>query len=113
MKVIKWISDNESYGKDVSVGALGGFFELGMRGQKDYFNDSTKESKPYVEAIRESVLEKGLKLTGEDHQSSIEGVPLFEDGTIGSFSWRAWGDLMAAIWSEEEDKDYSYMDFYM
>ena len=40
-------------------------------------------------------------------------MPLFSDGKVATFSFRGWGDLMAAIWSEAEDKDYGYMDFYM
>jgi hypothetical protein len=28
-------------------------------------------------------------------------------------TFRAWGDFMDAVWSEEEDRDMSYMDFYM
>jgi hypothetical protein len=32
---------------------------------------------------------------------------------VATFSYRGWGDIMAAIWSEEENKDYNYMDFYM
>ena len=41
-------------------------------------------------------------------------TPVFDDGTVGSFSFRAWGDLMAAIWNTEENTNkYSYMDFYM
>ncbi len=38
---------------------------------------------------------------------------MFNDGTAGMFSFRAWGDLMAAIWAEHENRDYGYMDFYM
>jgi hypothetical protein len=46
-------------------------------------------------------------------QREVEGVPVFEDETISTFSYRAWGDLLSAIWSEEENKDYNYMAFYM
>ena len=123
MKVIKWISYKESEKYPESVSCLGGWFNAGYihpgkeneKGQrwKDYIEIWKDEVKPYLEAIRKDVLKKGFKLTGENHQYSPDGVPLFEDKTVASFSYRAWGDLMAAIWSEEEDKDYSYMDFYM
>lgn len=39
------------------------------------------------------------------------GCPVFSDGTVSRMSFRAWGDFMAAVWSEEEDKDYCYVDF--
>ncbi len=115
MKVIKWISEKESEGKKESIGGMGGWFnfkETGLR-WKDYIEIWQDIAKPYAGAIRESVVKNKLRLTGNDHQYSGSGVPLFEDDTIGSFSFRGWGDIMAAIWSEEENKDYNYMDFYM
>lgn len=122
-KVVDWISYDETNGKEVAIGGLGGFFNagvihpnqkeaVGMR-WKDYIETFTDKGKPYAEAIRESVLERGSLMTGDQHQHSANGVPLFDDGKIGEFSYRAWGDIMAAIWSEKENKDYSYMDFYM
>lgn len=120
-KVADWISWHEAQEKEEAIGGMGGFFnaglihpsqkdEVGMRWD-DYINVWEDEAKPYAEAIREEVLEHGLKITGQGHQ--VSNVPLFDDGKVGCFSYRAWGDIMAAIWSEEEDKDYSYMDFYM
>jgi len=81
--------------------------------KEDYIENWDHEVTPYLEAIRRSVIKNGFRLTGEDHQYRDCGVPLFEDLTIAEFSFRAWGDLMAAIWAEEENKDYHYMDFYM
>ena len=110
MKVIDWIDGEEADSKRESVGWLGGWFEKGHRWD-DYIELFHEESRPYIEAIRQSVIENKMRTTGEEHQYSA--VPLFEDDTVGMFSFRAWGDLMAAIWSTEEDKDYHYMDFYM
>lgn len=112
MKVIKWINYSESHEYKESCGGLGGWFDDGHRWE-DFIDDWIEEVKPYLEAIRKSAIENDLKLTGQQHQHGHKGVPLFEDNTVGSFSYRAWGDLMAAIWSTEENKDYSYMDFYM
>jgi hypothetical protein len=112
MRVVEWVEDSEINDAEVSVGSLGGWFKDGMR-WPDFIKRIKEEYRPYYEAIRVSVIENGYRHTGEYHQYGGEGVPVFEDGTIGSFSWRAWGDLMAAIWSTEEDKDYCYMDFYM
>lgn len=111
MKVIDWIAYADSEKYTDSVGGWGGFFQNGMR-WKDFINRYTDEAKPYYEAIRQDVIEKGIRFNGAGHQYSDNGVPLFEDNTVGTFSYRAWGDLMAAIWSEHENKDYNYMDFY-
>lgn len=111
--VVEWISESEIDGKEAAIGGMGGFFKEGMRGNKDYFDTFIPEVKPYYEALRKEIIAKGLRITGEQHQYSEGGVPVFSDGKIGSFSYRAWGDLMAAVWSEEENKDYHYMDFYM
>ena len=122
MKVIDWISYEEAEKRKEVVGSFGGFFDNGMRWQNylEHVESSglhlaawTTPEVEYLEAIRASVLEKQLRLTGQDHQYSEHGVPVFDDGTVAMFSYRGWGDLMAAIWSEAEDTDYNYMDFYM
>ena len=112
MKVKEWITDGEDDEHEISCGGMGGFFQHGMRWHH-YIDDFPENEKLYLEAIRASVVENNLRLTGENHQYGPNGVPLFSDDTVGSFSYRGWGDLMAAIWAEEEDKDYCYMDFYM
>jgi len=112
MKVKRWISLKQAEEYKESVGWVGGWFSNGHR-WKDYIEDYKEPISLYLEAIRQSVLENCLRLTGEQHQYSINGIPLFEDDTVGIFTFRAWGDLMAAIWSEAENKNYSYIDFYM
>lgn len=113
MKVKKWISYSESTGhEEAPCGGLGGFFDNGMR-WKDYIECWKPISLPYIEALRKSIIERGLKITGADHQRDPDVVPVFSDNTVATYSYRAWGDLMAAIWSEEENADYCYMDFYM
>ena len=111
MKVKEWISYNDARNYTDSIGGMGGFFSNGMR-WSNYIERIADDYKPYYEAVRADVIEKKIRLTGDRHQYGDAGVPLFEDDTVGTFSYRAWGDLMAAIWSEHENKDYSYMDFY-
>lgn len=116
MKVERWISleESESHQQSVKVkdGFIGGgWFNQGHRWE-DYAKRIKAKSLPYVEAIRDSVLKTGTQITGWGHQYAPDGVPLFEDHTVMLFTMRGWGDLMAAIWSEEENKDYSYIDFY-
>jgi hypothetical protein len=112
IRVIDWTSEADTAGMESSIGGLGGFFSRGMR-WSDYIEGGSPVFIERAEAIRVSAIENGIRHTGEHHQFGDDGVPVFSDGTCGSFSFRAWGDLMAAIWSEEEGRDYSYMDFYM
>jgi len=89
----------------------GGFFIEDMR-WKDYLAEFGEELHPYLEAARRSAVENRIKATGDHHQ--FDGVtPVFSDGKHFSFTMRAWGDFMAAVWSEEEDRDSHYMEFYM
>lgn len=124
IEVVDWINYNfESESFDISVSGSGGWFNFdvfALEGEQNSFGHRwqdlldiyDEEYYPYLEAIRESVLENTLKLNGSQHENSDHGVPLFNDNTICILSWRAWGDLMAAIWSEFDNKDYTYMEFY-
>lgn len=110
VKVVGWGTEKEMEDRNDPVGSMGGFFQDGMRWQdlKERFVDSAH---PYLEALRAEIIEKKLRFGGDGHQD--DKYPLFDDGSTAFFSYRAWGDLMAAIWSEHEAKDYCYMDFYM
>ena len=66
-----------------------------------------------VQLIGDDFIMNGYCFSGQDHQTSLTGVPVFSDGTCLRASMRAWGQIMAAIFSAVEEKDYSYMDFYM
>lgn len=111
MKVINWISYDEAEGKVRSIDRMGGFFGNGMR-CPDYIAHSSGAIE-YLEALRTEIIAKNIRITGEGHQYADAGVPVFEDGTGALFSYQGWGDLMAAIWATEENKDYNYMDFHM
>ena len=110
MKVEKWLSF-EDIPEESARKKSGGWFSSGDRWE-DYIKRCTPEEKGYADALRTEILYLGIKETGAWHQNSKKGVPVFDDGTYTLFSYRAWGDLLAAIWSEEEDKDFCYMDFY-
>lgn len=95
-----------------TIGGLGGFFEDGMR-WKDYVEMFYPKGKEYADALRRYIVKNNIKRGGDWHQSEAEGAPLFTDGNVACFSFRAWGDILAAIWATEENRDYSYMSFYM
>ena len=110
--VKEWIAWPGDENTPVSIGGLGGWFTEEHTWQ-DYLDSCTDEAKPYAEALRESIIKEGKWITGEDHQDDDdEGTPLFSDGTIGLFSFRAWGDLMAAISQSVDGKPRSYMSWY-
>lgn len=94
------------------VGGMGGWFKPGMR-WRDLIKAAPKESAPWFEALRSAVLFSDIRHGGDWHQDSEFSVPMFDGGTVALFTYRCWGDVMAAIWSTQEDRDYSYMDFYM
>jgi hypothetical protein len=110
----KFIAYEEAKGYPDNLGTLGGFFRDGMR-WKDYLEISgyNAEGCRCLEALRSYIVKHRIRRGGDWHQHSKKGVPLFSDGSVACYSYRAWGDLMAAIWSEHDNRDYCYMDFYM
>lgn len=128
IEVVDLISDEEAEGKEKAVGGMGGWFNAGefmsssnMDGSpkitnqrwKDYLEAFQPRVHPYLEALRRWALKYRVRKGGDWHQHSDAGTPVFSDGKIASYSYRGWGDLMAAIWSEEENVNYAYIDFYM
>lgn len=111
---VKWITNKEADALDEkdNIGGMGGFFNMGMR-WKDYLDSFIEEIHPHLEALRESIIESGIWEDGGWHQNAEEpSVPYWSDGKFGTYSFRAWGDLMAAVWSEHYNRDYCYMSFY-
>lgn len=68
---------------------------------------------PYHDALRRAVLARNLRRGGDWHQNAPDGIPVFDDGAIATFSYRAWGGLLAAIWRTETGHPFRYLDFYM
>lgn len=66
-----------------------------------------------VQLIGDEVVKYGYSFSGQEHQNALTGVPVFSDGTCLRASMRAWGQIMAAIYSSVEGVNLSYMDFYM
>jgi predicted esterase YcpF (UPF0227 family) len=127
--VIDWIrygSDKE----DAPVGGMGGWFNAHLmekfdveKGEmkenpnlkpphtwEDYVGAHNKESHPYLEALKLEIVSNNIQATGDQHQN--QGMtPLFSDNTVGEFSYRSWGDLMAAIYTTQEEP-LTYMAYY-
>jgi len=72
-----------------------GFFEKGMR-LEDYWNTLTDEETIMVSEVFFHVL--------DNLYTSIES-------DRPKFTNLGWANFLAAVWSQVEDKDYSYQDF--
>jgi hypothetical protein len=94
------------------IGGMGGWFDIDNTWE-EYLDMFTEEGQEIVKKLREAIVEKKIKCTGQEHQYGAASCPVFPDGTTATYSYRSWGDLMAAIWSVEDKKKYSYMHFYM
>jgi hypothetical protein len=66
-----------------------------------------------VGVVQQEIADKGYLFAGEQHQNSLTGVPVFNNGTCFRASMRAWGSLMAMIYTGPNGEELSYMDFYM
>ena len=66
-----------------------------------------------IQLVGKEVLMNGYCFSGQEHQNASTGVPVFSDGTCLRASMRAWGLIMATIYSIVDGIDLSYMDFYM
>jgi hypothetical protein len=120
LKVTNFVCyDEASSREDLGLGGMGGWFGESERGWdaghrwKDYVESYNEEVRPALEELRKALIKHGIRCTGEQQQNRAEVCPLWSNGKADTYSFRAWGDLMAAIWSTEDNKDYSYMDFYM
>jgi hypothetical protein len=113
--VVRWVDELETAGlAEAPVGGLGGWFGLKQPNTWQDYLDSWKEpAHPYIYALRASIVERGIRWGGDWHQEADDGTPVFSDGTVAEFSYRGWGDLLAAIWSDEDGQAYSYVNFYM
>ena len=96
-RIVGWTPYSSAETSDYpDVGGWGGSIEKG-NDWSDYIASVKENAVPYYEALRDAVMTTGLRRGGDWHQSRQSGVPVFNDGAIATFSFRAWGDLMAAI----------------
>jgi len=111
--VVEWTSTDAVEKRGLKdIGGWGGVIEKGHR-WANFISAIDPAVVAHFEALREAILARGLRRGGDWHQNAADGVPVFDDGCTATFSFRAWGDLMAAIWAGEDGRDYEYMDFYM
>jgi hypothetical protein len=107
MKVVDWISYDDVEGREEAVGSCGGVAEKLTRAT--YLAAWRPEAHPYIEAIWTALDELG-PIDGTTHQESR--CPVFDDGKVGAFSMRGWGDLVSAWWNDRHpDVAVNYCEF--
>jgi hypothetical protein len=112
-RVVGWLAYASVEVRDcVDVGSWGGWVSKGDT-WNDYITSIVEKWVPHYEALRAEIQRIGLRRGADWHQSAPDGVPVFDDGALATFSFRGWGDLMAATWADTDGRRYGYMDFYM
>jgi len=110
---VEWVDFNDPrLSDDKTIGWMGGW----VRGEQwdEYLKLIAEQWHPYMNAVKDSIIANNIKCTGSEHSEGEGFTPLFSDGYQLGLTWRAWGDLMAAVWNTAEDTNrYSYTNFYM
>lgn len=94
----------ENYASHIHVGG-----DLSNPSWDEYLAGFKDSARPYIEAIRECIIEHGLVGKKGGEMANDWFFQFDEEKTVFAFSWRAWGDLMQAIVNKRE----GYMAYYM
>ena len=93
--------------------------DLKIIGWTDYDSDypsitiSNEEIGEVVGIVVDEIKANGYAFSGDNHQNSCTGVPVFDNGTCLRASMRTWGMIMTFAYPEIDGKRTQYMDFYM
>lgn len=72
-----------------------------------------EELEKIINLVSKELIDNNICFSGEFHQTGMNGMPIFSDGTCFRASMRAWGNIMANVKHHLTGEEYSYMDFYM
>lgn len=72
-----------------------------------------EELEKVINLVSKEMIDNNTCFSGEFHQTGMNGMPIFSDGTCFRASMRAWGNIMANVKHQLTGEEYSYMDFYM
>ena len=121
LSVIKWDGPPEVYRGNALSGFRRGWFGFGPEGEglrcphrwQDFLDDLVEPAIPYAEALRASVVKRQMRGPGSWHAkyTANKSIPYFSDNTLTIMEQSCWANFMAAVWSEAEDKDYTWRDF--
>ena len=54
----------------------------------DYFANTDPRFVPHHDALRRALIKRARRRGGDWHQRAPAGVPVFDDGAVGTFSFR-------------------------
>lgn len=112
-EIIKFIRRDEvGEREDNGLGGLGGWFGEEHSWQ-DYEEQYNEVGRPLIIELRDKLISHGISCTGQQMQEYAKCIPVWEDGTVTLYSWRGWGDLMAAVANFQDGQPHCYMEFYM
>lgn len=74
---------------------------------------NTEQMNKIVDLIKEDIAKNNYVFSGQEHQFSPCGAPVFSNGTCFRASMRCWGSIMADVYEHPDGTPFSYMDFYM
>jgi hypothetical protein len=71
--------------------------------------DSGLDFNECYDLVKEYCLTNRVRISGVDYQ--LEGLPVIDDKYVFLVTQRAWGDLMAEVWSVVDGVRYRYVDW--
>lgn len=129
LTIVEWITqgdvgDRDDLDHERAMGGMGGWFGYkqakdraegeGLTHNGDRWKNYLAAMSPsihvYLELWRSAVIARGLRHGGFWAQHG-DSVAVYSDGRYTDPGMRCWGDMMAAVWSEHENKNYGYADF--
>lgn len=93
--------------------------DLKIVGWTDYDSDypsieiTNDEIGAVLDVVIQEITKNGYMFSGEEHQNSLTGVPVFDNGTCLRASMRSWGTIMSFAYPEIDKEPTNYMSFYM
>lgn len=106
--ICKIAKEEPVYGEHPKYSIISGGMSDTPKDYEDYLESFTEKTIPYLNLVKLFIEENDLIGVCAD-EFADDNTFEFSDGVFISFTWRAWGDLMATIVGKGE----SYMQYYM
>jgi len=109
LKNIKYVTneifDDKLGGKIVKI--------VSWSNKTEYRESINHHNKEHEQCLIDEIITNRYAFSGLRHQTAGNTIPIFDDNKCCFYSHRGWGRLMAKAWSQINNKDYDYNDFYM
>ena len=93
-RIADWITYDEAQGKE-ELGGSGGWFGVSETGWNaghrwnNYLEAYKEVVRLLLEELRRSIIEHHIRCTGYQHQNGYNAVPLWNNGKVATYSFRA------------------------